>query len=74
MLVGVYSYIAMHMHKLKLQSLKRSLMNHEHFVMRNWAMKRHSCLVWKAIGLLESMLTREITVVDAPLFELSPSA
>lgn len=74
MLVGVYSYIATHMHKPKLQSLKRSLVNHEHFVKRNWAMKRHSCLVRKAIGLLDSMLTREITVVDAPLFELGPSA
>jgi hypothetical protein len=70
----IYSYVATHMHKPKLQSLKRSLVNHEHFVKRNWAMKRHGCLVRKAIGLLDSMLKREITVVEGPSFELGPVA
>jgi hypothetical protein len=74
MLVGVYSYITTRMHKPKLQSLKRSLVNHERFVKRNFAMKRHGCLVRKAIGLLDLMLHREVTVVDAPPFEFCPVA
>ena len=74
MYAGMYSYVATHMHKPKLQSLKRSLVNHEHFVKRNWAMKRHGCLVRRAIGLLDSMLKREIKVVDAPPCELGPAA
>ena len=74
MYAGIYSYVATHMHKPKLQSLKRSLVNHEYFVKRNWAMKRHGCFVQRAIGLLDSMLKREITVVDAPSFELGLAA
>ena len=70
MFAGVYSYITTHIHKPKLNSLKNNLVKHEHFMKRNLAMKRHGCFVRKAIDLLDSMLNREITVVDAPSFEL----
>ena len=68
-LSNIYSFIATNMHKPKLHTLKRRLVNHEHFVKRNLAMKRHGYLVRKAIRFLDSMLSHEITVVDAPMFE-----
>ena len=65
-LVGVYSHILKHLHKPKLLSLKRRLVKHERFVKENWAMKQRTYLIRKAIGVLDSMLNREITVVRAP--------
>ena len=65
-LVGVYSHIVKHLHKPKLLSLKRRLIKHERFVKENWAMKQRTYLIRKTIGVLDSMLNREITVVPAP--------
>ena len=74
MLVGVYSYIVKRVHKPKLQSLKRSLVKHEHFIKRNWAMQRHGHIVRKAIGVVDSMLDREIAVVGGAPFDRGPAA
>ena len=70
MLVGVYSYIVKHVHKPKLQSLKRSLVKHTHLIKRNVVMKKRCHLVQNAIKILDSMLVREIKVVGAAPFGL----
>ena len=74
MLVGVYSYIVKRVHKPKLQSLKRSLVKHEHFIKRNWAMQRHGRMVRKAIDIVDSMLDREIAVIGGAPFDRGPAA
>ena len=74
MLVGVYSYIVKRVHKPKLQSLKRSLVRHEHFIKRNWAMQRHGHMVRKAIDIVDSMLDREIAVIGGAPFDRGPAA
>ena len=65
-LLGVYSFVTKYFHKPKLQSLKRSLVRHEHFIKRNLAMQKHRYLVRKAIELVDLMLVREIAVVRTP--------
>ena len=74
MLVGVYSYIVEHVHKPKLQSLKHSLVNHTHFIKRNWAMKRHGYRVQKALEIVDSMLDWEIAMVGAIPCDFGPAA
>ena len=74
MLVGVYSYIIKHVHQPKLQSLKRSLVKHTHFMKRNWAMKTHGRRVQKAIEILDSMLDLKVAVVGATPFDLGSGA
>ena len=74
MLIGVYSYIVKHMHKPKLESLKRSLVKHAHFIKRNWAMQRYGHTVRKAIDIVDCMLDREIGVVGEAPFDIGPAA
>ena len=66
MLVGVYSYIVKYMHKPKLESLKQSLENHKHCIKGNWAMQKYVHAVREVIGVVDSMLHKEITVVGSP--------
>ena len=72
-LVGVYPEVVKRMHKPDLQSLKNNLVKHERFVKRNWAMKQRASMIRKAIGVLDSMLHREIRVVGPP-FDPCPAA
>ena len=74
MLIGVYSYIVKHVHKPKLESLKRSLVKHAHFIKRNWAMQRYGHTVRKAIDIVDCMLDREIGVVGEAPFDIGPAA
>ena len=62
------------MHKPKLQSLKRSLVKHEHFIERNWAMQRYGHIVQKAIDTVHLMLDRVITVVGGAPLDRGPAA